>query len=123
MHIGGARYLASSRPAIAQTPPFDMAGLDPVIHLFLRAAKTWMPGAWASEATPFFERLWPGMTNVRPGFQSFNLGHDHSMNHGVVVRVRADPKPNEVAVGFGRECSVAQAHPYRPESADFLELQ
>jgi hypothetical protein len=40
-----------------------MAGLIPAIHVFYAADnKTWMPGTWASEATPFFERLWPGMT-------------------------------------------------------------
>jgi len=40
-----------------------MTGLVPAIHVFrLAKAKTWMPGTQASEATPFFERLWPGMT-------------------------------------------------------------
>jgi hypothetical protein len=40
-----------------------MAGLVPAIHVFYVAdSKTWMPGTQASEATPFFERLWPGMT-------------------------------------------------------------
>src|SRR5579864_6381272 len=38
-----------------------MAGLVPAFHV-LPLAKTWMPGTWASEATPFFERLWPDMT-------------------------------------------------------------
>jgi hypothetical protein len=37
-----------------------MAGLVPAIHVFA-SGKTWMPGTQASEATPFFERLWPGM--------------------------------------------------------------
>jgi hypothetical protein len=53
-----------------------MAGLVPAIHVLVvcTSVKTWMPGtigersdavlrtAMASEATPFFERLWPGMT-------------------------------------------------------------
>jgi hypothetical protein len=41
-----------------------MAGLVPAIHVFTSVQlKTWMPGTQASEATPFFERLWPGMTS------------------------------------------------------------
>jgi hypothetical protein len=40
-----------------------MAGLVPAIHVFrFELRKSWMPGTQASEATPFFERLWPGMT-------------------------------------------------------------
>ena len=40
-----------------------MTGLVPAIHVFkLRSPTRWMPGTQASEATPFFERLWPGMT-------------------------------------------------------------
>jgi hypothetical protein len=40
-----------------------MAGLVPAIHVFnVLTRKTWMPGTQASEATPFFERLQPGMT-------------------------------------------------------------
>jgi len=43
-----------------------MAGLVPAIHVLLaQTLKTWMPGTQASEATPFFERLWPGMTELR----------------------------------------------------------
>jgi hypothetical protein len=39
-----------------------MAGLVPAIRvLFLQPKDRWMPGTKASEATPFFERLWPGM--------------------------------------------------------------
>jgi len=35
------------------------------IHVLLMAApKMWMAGTWASEATPFFERLCPAMTPV-----------------------------------------------------------
>ena len=51
-----------------------MAGLVPAIHVFYFAGiKTWMPGTQASEATPFFERLWPGMT--AEGHRSaFDLG-------------------------------------------------
>jgi hypothetical protein len=45
-----------------------MAGLVPAIHAFnLLAGKTWMPGTKTSEATPFSERLWPGMTNGLDG--------------------------------------------------------
>jgi hypothetical protein len=41
-----------------------MPGLVPGIHVL--AAKTWMAGPKASEATPFFERLGPAMTkNLR----------------------------------------------------------
>jgi hypothetical protein len=29
----------------------------------LYANKTWMPGTQACRSTPFFERLWPGMTS------------------------------------------------------------
>jgi hypothetical protein len=40
-----------------------MAGLVPAIRVFdLAPNKTWMPGMSASNATPFFERRWPGMT-------------------------------------------------------------
>ena len=40
-----------------------MAGLVPAIHVFLlRRLPRLMPGTQASEATPFFERLRPGMT-------------------------------------------------------------
>ena len=39
-----------------------MPGLDPGIHVFLDAAKTWMAGHRRAEATPFFERLRPAMT-------------------------------------------------------------
>jgi hypothetical protein len=70
-------------------------GEGPAIHVLLSALKTWMPGTigersdavlrtamgrakrrrssngyGASEATPFFERLWPGMTaleHAQPG--------------------------------------------------------
>jgi hypothetical protein len=40
-----------------------MPGLVPGIHVFGGVArKTWMAGSYASEATPFFERLCPAMT-------------------------------------------------------------
>ncbi|MFZ3310277.1 MAG: hypothetical protein WA280_13015, partial [Xanthobacteraceae bacterium] len=39
-----------------------MPGLVPGIYVFLSSQKSWMAGTWASEATPFFERLCPGMT-------------------------------------------------------------
>jgi hypothetical protein len=41
--------------------PTVMRGLVPRIHVFL-PGKTWMAGTQASEATPFFERLCPAMT-------------------------------------------------------------
>ena len=45
-----------------------MAGLVPAIHVLLAALlKGWMPGTWACESTPFFERLWPGMTKTCGG--------------------------------------------------------
>jgi hypothetical protein len=40
-----------------------MPGLVPGIHVLLfRRAKTWMAGHRRAEATPFFERLCPAMT-------------------------------------------------------------
>jgi hypothetical protein len=41
-----------------------MAGLDPAIHAFGQAFRLEDvdAGTSASEATAFFERLWPGMT-------------------------------------------------------------
>jgi ferredoxin len=39
-----------------------MAGLVPAIHVFLVGQRRGCPAPQASEATPFFERLWPGMT-------------------------------------------------------------
>jgi hypothetical protein len=40
-----------------------MAGRVPAIHVFsLFRRKAWMPGTLANKATPFFKRLWPGMT-------------------------------------------------------------
>jgi hypothetical protein len=45
-----------------------MAGLVPAIPKpnFSIANLSGMPGTQASEATPFFERLWPGMTDAQP---------------------------------------------------------
>jgi hypothetical protein len=39
-----------------------MAGLVPAISICRHCLLIGMPGTQASEATPFFERLWPGMT-------------------------------------------------------------
>src|SRR5581483_11198309 len=39
-----------------------MPGLDPGIHVFVTAARTWMAGHRRAAATPFFERLCPAMT-------------------------------------------------------------
>jgi uncharacterized protein len=39
-----------------------MPGLDPGIHVFLDAARTWMAGQRRAEATPSFRRLRPAMT-------------------------------------------------------------
>jgi hypothetical protein len=39
-----------------------MAALVAAIHVFRTSVKTWMP-AKANEVTPFFEQLWPGMTD------------------------------------------------------------
>jgi len=51
-----------------------MAGLVPAIHVFyVFDNKTWTPGTSASEATPFFERLWPGMT-AENSRSALNLG-------------------------------------------------
>jgi hypothetical protein len=45
-------------------PVTVIAGLVPAIHAFASGQiKTWMPVTKASEATPFFERLCPGMTS------------------------------------------------------------
>jgi uncharacterized protein len=44
-----------------------MAGLVPAIHVLLEInskKKAWMPGHRRAEATPFFERLCPGMTTM-----------------------------------------------------------
>jgi hypothetical protein len=42
-----------------------MPGLVPGIHVLAASVpgKTWMAGTEASEATPFFERLCPAMTD------------------------------------------------------------
>ena len=42
---------------------FVMPGLVPGIHVFVPPRKTWMAGHRRAEATPFFERLCPAMTN------------------------------------------------------------
>jgi hypothetical protein len=39
-----------------------MPALVAGIHVLLLARKSWMAGTQASEATPFFERLCPAMT-------------------------------------------------------------
>jgi uncharacterized protein len=43
-----------------------MPGLVPGIHVFF-CGKTWMAGHRRAEATPFFERLCPAMTNFLRG--------------------------------------------------------
>jgi hypothetical protein len=56
---------AQSLPKTLSTKPgLVMPGLVPGIHVLKgeRRRKTWMAGTWASEATPFFERLCPAMT-------------------------------------------------------------
>jgi hypothetical protein len=47
-------------------PTVVMAGLDPAIHAFALPEKVsrGCPAHRRAEATPFFERLWPGMTRT-----------------------------------------------------------
>jgi hypothetical protein len=44
---------------MAKAPQFIMAGLDPAIHVLLKAAKTWMPATSAGmTAQCLFSRAW-----------------------------------------------------------------
>ena len=45
------------------------------------------------------------------------------MDHGVVVGMRADPKPDQIAIGFDGQRAIAQADTHGPEPSDLLELQ
>ncbi len=67
-----------------------MAGLDPAIHVLLsvRRNKTWMPGKEASEAMPFFERLWPGMTVGDRHFDPVDIVTSTAASAGSVKRKR-----------------------------------
>jgi hypothetical protein len=61
MRIAGR---GSKSVSIRRSREFELlviAGLDPAIHRFRR----WMPEHRRAEATPFFERLCPGMTTFR----------------------------------------------------------
>ena len=57
------------------TEIFVMAGLDPAIHVFLSSCTKDVDARLhrRAEATPFFERLWPGMTSLLRGADSTDL--------------------------------------------------
>src|SRR5580700_4034012 len=44
-------------------------------------------------------------------------------NHCIIIRMRADPEPDQIAVGFDCQCTIAQPHAHRPEPPNLLELQ
>src|SRR5262249_4057247 len=46
-----------------------------------------------------------------------------SPDHRVIVRMRADPEPQESVVDLDGERPIVSANPYRPEMSDFLEME